>query len=89
MAFLRITWTRSRIGHCAAHREVIRSLGLKRLNHTVVHKDNPSIRGMVRKVPYMLRVQEVEEPGPGDGGRSSRRSRPREGDGEKGAEAGK
>ena len=46
----------------ARHREVVRSLGLKRLNHTVVHPDNPSIRGMVHKVAYLVTVEEVEEP---------------------------
>ena len=64
MALLRITWTKSQIGYRAGHREVVRSLGLKRLGHTVVHRDNPSIRGMVHKVAHLVTVEEVEEPGP-------------------------
>lgn len=61
MVLLRITWTKSQIGYRAGHREVVRSLGLKRLNHTVVHRDNPSIRGMVHKVAHLVTVEEVEE----------------------------
>ena len=62
MALLRITWTKSYIGYRAGHREVVRSLGLRRLNHTVVHQDNPSIRGMVQKVAHLVTVEAVEEP---------------------------
>lgn len=62
MGLLSITWTKSQIGYRARHREVVRSLGLKRLNHTVVHPDNPSIRGMVDKVAYLVSVEEIEDP---------------------------
>jgi large subunit ribosomal protein L30 len=61
MGLLSITWTKSQIGYRARHREVVRSLGLKRLNQTVVHPDNPSIRGMVHKVAYLVTVEEIEE----------------------------
>ena len=64
MALLRITWTKSQIGYRAGHREVVRSLGLKRLNHSVVQPDNPSIRGMVHKVAHLVTVEAVEEPEP-------------------------
>ena len=61
MAKLAITWKRSAIGHPRDHRRVIASLGLRRLNQTVVHEDTPVIRGMVKKVAYLLEVEEVEE----------------------------
>lgn len=67
MVLLRITWTKSQIGYRAGHREVVRSLGLRRLNQTVVHRDNPSIRGMVHKVAHLVTVEEIEEPEPAGG----------------------
>ena len=60
MPELKITWTRSCIGRPKNQREVIRSLGLRRLQDTVVHHDSPTIRGMVKKVEHLLRVEEVE-----------------------------
>ncbi len=61
MAQLKITWTKSYIGKPQDQRRVIHSLGLKRLNHTVVHSDSATIRGMVNKVQHLLRVELVEE----------------------------
>ncbi|MDR0588786.1 MAG: 50S ribosomal protein L30 [Burkholderiales bacterium] len=40
------------------HRETVRGLGLKRMNHTVEVEDTPSIRGMINKVGYLLKVAE-------------------------------
>jgi large subunit ribosomal protein L30 len=37
------------------------SLGLRRLHHTVVQPDNPSIRGMINKVRHMVEVEEVDD----------------------------
>ena len=59
MAELRITWIRSGIGRPRNQRRIIKSLGLHRLNHTVVHQDSPTIRGMVNKVSHMLKVEIV------------------------------
>ena len=59
MAELKITWTKSCIGRPRNQREIIRSLGLHRLQETVVHHDSPTIRGMVKKVEHLLRVEEV------------------------------
>ena len=57
---LRVTWTRSTIGHKAAAHGTIRALGLHRLNQTVQVADTPVIRGMLRRVAFLV---EVEEPG--------------------------
>jgi large subunit ribosomal protein L30 len=57
---LRVTWVRSTIGHKAAARGTIRALGLHRLHQTVEVADTPVIRGMLRRVAFLL---EVEEPG--------------------------
>jgi len=40
------------------HRETVRGLGLKWTNHTVQVIDTPSVRGMIQKVGYLLRVSE-------------------------------
>ncbi|MEO7296144.1 MAG: 50S ribosomal protein L30 [Candidatus Limnocylindria bacterium] len=56
---LTVTWTRSTIGHKAAARGTIRALGLRRLNQSVQVADTPVIRGMLRRVAFLI---EVEEP---------------------------
>jgi large subunit ribosomal protein L30 len=56
---LKVTWVRSTIGHKQAARGTIRALGLHRLNQTVEIADTPENRGMLRRVAFLL---EVEEP---------------------------
>ena len=56
---LKVTWVRSTIGHKAAARGTIRALGLHRLNQSVEIADTPENRGMLRRVAFLL---EVEEP---------------------------
>jgi large subunit ribosomal protein L30 len=56
---LKVTQIRSAIGAKRNQRETLRSLGLKRLHHTVVQEDRPEIRGMVATVPHLVRVEEV------------------------------
>jgi large subunit ribosomal protein L30 len=56
---LKITWTKSCIGRPKNQREIIRSLGLRRLHHTVIHQNSPTIQGMVNKVVHLLKVEEV------------------------------
>lgn len=53
---LRLTLTRSIIGLSPKQEATVRALGLRRINQTVVHDDTDTIRGMVAKVPHMLRV---------------------------------
>ena len=57
---LKITLKKSVIGRQKSHRRTVRSLGLKKVNHTVIHDDSPSIRGMVNKVSYLLEVENFE-----------------------------
>jgi large subunit ribosomal protein L30 len=61
---LKVTWTRSTIGHKAAARGTIRALGLHRLNQTVQVADTPVIRGMLRRVAFLI---DVQEPGANEG----------------------
>jgi large subunit ribosomal protein L30 len=60
MARLQVTQTRSPIGGTKSQRESLRSLGLKRIGHTVVKEDRPEIRGMINTVSHMVTVQEVD-----------------------------
>ena len=61
MSYLKITWKKSTIGRNQKQRRIIRSLGLRRLNHSVVHRSTPTIRGMVQKTIHMLHVEELED----------------------------
>jgi large subunit ribosomal protein L30 len=57
---LRVTWVKSTIGHKDAARGTIRALGLRRLNQTVEVADTPVIRGMLRRVSFLVDVTEGE-----------------------------
>jgi large subunit ribosomal protein L30 len=57
---LKVTLVRSSIGFEKSQKETVRSLGLRRINHTVTLTDNPQIRGMIYKVRHLLTVEEVE-----------------------------
>jgi large subunit ribosomal protein L30 len=57
---LRITQVRSLSGRIKRHRDTIRALGLLRMHHTVEHNDTPQIRGMIKAVDFMVKVEEVE-----------------------------
>jgi large subunit ribosomal protein L30 len=56
---IKVTLVRSPIGFQPKHRECVRGLGLKRMHQTVVLEDAPSIRGMVNKIDYMVRVEQA------------------------------
>lgn len=56
---LKITQIRSTIGRPAKHARIIRSLGIKRMNQTVEHKNDPVIVGQIKKVSHLLKVEEV------------------------------
>jgi large subunit ribosomal protein L30 len=60
MAQLKVTQIKSKIGTKQNHRETLRSLGLKRINDTVVKEDRPEIRGMVHTVRHLVKVEEVD-----------------------------
>ncbi|MGO5633602.1 50S ribosomal protein L30 [Priestia megaterium] len=55
---LAITLTRSVIGRLEDQRVTVRTLGLRKLNQTVVQDDNPAIRGMINKVAHLVTVKE-------------------------------
>ena len=61
MGKLKITQTKSGIGYQQNQRETLRSLGLKRMHDTVIKEDRPEIRGMVKAVTHLVKVEEVDE----------------------------
>lgn len=61
MAKLKITLTRSLIGRPEDQRVTVKTLGLGKINSTVVQDDTPAIRGMVRKVEHLVSVEEVQD----------------------------
>jgi len=56
---IRVTQTRSVFGRLPAHRTCINGLGLRRIGHSVELEDTPSVRGLINKVYYMVKVEEV------------------------------
>jgi large subunit ribosomal protein L30 len=61
MAQLKVTQIKSTIGTKRNQRESLRSLGLKRIHHTVLVEDNAVVRGYIKTAPHLLSVEEVEE----------------------------
>jgi large subunit ribosomal protein L30 len=55
---LKIRQIRSPIGYPKPQREVLRSLGLRRIRHEVVRVDTPAVRGMVAKIPHLAEIVE-------------------------------
>jgi large subunit ribosomal protein L30 len=56
---LRVTLIRSMFGRARNHMACVRGLGLRRMHHTVEVADTPQNRGMINKVSYMLKCEEV------------------------------
>lgn len=56
---LKITQVRSSIGKKKKHVATLRALGLNRLGKSVVHSASDSIMGMVAKIKYLLKVEEI------------------------------
>ena len=57
-ATLRIQYYRSFISTPKTHKQIVRSLGLTKLNQIVERPDTPAMRGFVKKVPHLLRIVE-------------------------------
>lgn len=55
---IKIQYYKSSIGYAKKQKEIVRSLGITKLNQTVVRPDNPAMRGIVAKVPHLLRIVE-------------------------------
>ncbi len=56
---IKVTLVRSMNGRLKSHQACVRGLGLRRMHQTVEVEDTPSVRGMVNKVSYMVRMEEI------------------------------
>jgi large subunit ribosomal protein L30 len=54
---IRVTLLKSAAGRLESHRACVRGLGLRRIGHVVDVQDTPSVRGMINKVNYLLKVE--------------------------------
>ena len=56
---LKITQIKSSIGYKPKAKSTLAALGLKKLNQSIEKTDSPQIRGMIKKIEYLLKVEEV------------------------------
>jgi large subunit ribosomal protein L30 len=57
---LKITMVKSYIGRPQKQRQILRGMGLGKLNKTVLLEDTPEIRGMIRKVSHLVSMEELK-----------------------------
>jgi large subunit ribosomal protein L30 len=55
---LRLQYYRSKISTPKKHKRVVVGLGFTRLNQIVEREDTPSVRGMVKAIPHLVRIVE-------------------------------
>ncbi|UCC38146.1 MAG: 50S ribosomal protein L30 [Candidatus Aminicenantes bacterium] len=58
---LKVKLVRSLIGHPRKQREVVKGLGLRKVNSEVIRQDCPEIWGMIRKIPHLIKVEVLEK----------------------------
>ena len=56
---LKVTLIRSKIGTLPKQRKIVEALGLGKINSSNTHQDNDAIRGMVKKVSHLVKVEEI------------------------------
>jgi large subunit ribosomal protein L30 len=64
MARLKVTYTKSTIGYAENQKRTVQSLGLRKLNQSVILPDNDAVRGMVFKVRHLVTVEEIADAAP-------------------------
>lgn len=57
---LRITQVHSTIDRSEKQKRIVRSLGIRKLHHMVEKNDTPQIRGIIKKIEHLLKVEEIE-----------------------------
>jgi len=57
-ATIKVTQVKSTHGRLKQHQACVAGLGLRRIGHTVEVEDTPSVRGMINKVNYLVRVED-------------------------------
>ena len=58
---LKITLIKSTIGSIPKHRKTIKALGLRKINGSVIKNDDPAIRGMLRQVSHLVKIEEAKQ----------------------------
>ena len=56
MKTIKVRLVKSTAGCRQSHRDTVRGLGLRRINHVVELADTPAVRGMIDKVNYLVRI---------------------------------
>ena len=56
-SMIKVTLVKSTSGRLKNHQACVAGLGLRRIGHPVEVEDTPSVRGMINKVNYMVRVE--------------------------------
>ncbi len=56
-----VTLVKSPIGNPEPQKRTVKALGLRRLHQTVIHNDNPAVRGMLAKVIHLIKIEEQVE----------------------------
>ncbi|HOB26650.1 MAG TPA: 50S ribosomal protein L30 [Bacteroidales bacterium] len=59
MKQIKVTLVRSTIGRPIDQKRTAAVLGLKKLNHSKIFEDRPDIRGMIRKIEHLVKVEEI------------------------------
>lgn len=54
---IKVTLVKSVIGTKQDHRATVRGLGLRRINHSAELLDTPAVRGMIKKVAYLVKCE--------------------------------
>lgn len=57
----KITLVKSPIATLPKHKATVAALGLKKVGHSVIHNDNPALRGQIFAVKHMVKVEEINE----------------------------
>jgi len=57
---LKITQVKSAIGRLKNQKDTVKALGIRKLNHSKVHDDTSTIRGMIGTVNHLVKVEEVD-----------------------------
>lgn len=61
MSKQKITRTRSSISRIDAQNETLKHLGLRKISQSVVREDTPVVRGMIKRVEHMVKVEPVQD----------------------------
>jgi large subunit ribosomal protein L30 len=61
MAKIKVTLTKSTAGSLQQHKANAEALGLTKVGSVKIHDDNDVIRGMIRKISHMVKVESVNE----------------------------